>query len=83
MTTCLYPDPDAYPDMDEPPEHMGSEWRTSETCDHDWCIEVAGWSRQWNAERGQRESIAIARTDLDMPHASESEVSTAILLRLK
>lgn len=83
MTECMYPVREPDDDSPEPPEYMGSEWRTSETCEHDWCIDVAGWTRQWNAERGQRESLAIARADLDMPFASESELMAAIQVGLK
>lgn len=83
MTTCLYPDPAEYPDDEYPPEHMGTEWRTSETCSHDWCAEVAGWQRQWAAERPYRESMALAREDLDMAHASEPELMEAIQWQLK
>ena len=83
MNVCLYPDRDAYPERDEPPEGMGDEWRTSETCDHEWCAEVDGWQRQWAGERQYRESMALARSDLDMAYASEREVASAILERLK
>jgi hypothetical protein len=37
----------------------------------------------WRAERQHRESLELARQDLDMPHASEAELQTAIYLGLK
>ncbi len=37
----------------------------------------------WRAEKQRRESIAIARQDLDMPDAPESEVMASILINLK
>lgn len=37
----------------------------------------------YKAERQQRESIAIAREDLDMPNADERELMEAIQWRLK
>jgi hypothetical protein len=59
------------------------EWRESETCTHDHCVEVDGWSRQYAAERPYRESLELARRDLDMPYADERHLNTAIYLRLK
>lgn len=83
MTTCILPDRDDYPDQEYPPEEMGEEWRTAPECSHDYCAQVAAWSREYAAERGYRESLAIARQDLDMPHATDAEVATATLLFLK
>lgn len=80
MVECLYPVQEH--EDDSLPEGM-DEWRTSPECSHDWCIEVWGWQRQWNAERSHRESLAIAREDLDMAHATDDELSVGILLGLK
>jgi hypothetical protein len=66
--------------------HGGDESPDREDCPI--CITAfneaaAYYGAQWKAERGIRESEAIARADLDMPFPTDRELSTAILLRLK
>lgn len=67
-TTCIYPE-DMFEEGGSPPEGF-DEWRTSEFCTHDYCIEAAGYARQWRAERGYRESVAQARIDIDSDETS-------------
>lgn len=40
---CSFPDPEDYPDRDEPPEERGTEWRTDERCTHEQCIEIESY----------------------------------------
>jgi hypothetical protein len=81
MATCVYPDRDSYL-TDELPEGW-DEWRAGDTCEHDDCREIEGYARSYQAEAKHRESIAIAREDLDMPFAPERDLMIAIQLNLK
>jgi hypothetical protein len=56
---CRYPEQD---DRRFPPEGW-DEWKTAETCDHEYCIEAAQAFASWPAERSYRESVQLAAED--------------------
>lgn len=44
---CIYPSREDYEELPEGSE----EWRTSDTCKHEHCVEVAGFARAYEAHR--------------------------------
>ena len=65
---CQMPDRADFPDDDEPPEVYG-HWRTSDLCDHPYCIEADYYYRLYrNAPRGP------SRAELDEMNADRELV---------
>lgn len=56
---CYYPEQN---DRPFPPEGF-DEWKTSDLCEHEHCIEGAQALASWPAERSQRESLKLAAED--------------------
>lgn len=66
MVTCIYPE-DQFEEGGSPPEGF-DEWRTSETCSHEYCIEAADILRDYRATRAPytAEEIEAMNADRDL-----------------